>query len=433
MNAPSSGKHEALVLTLQGSLVDYQKQTVKPDRPDGSMIDPEEQKTSVTSYGPLGAGLGFGIGYAWDQVLFGARAELTHSDTSLPSGAEGALTQVSLLPRLEYMFNTDTTRPFIAGILGIQHTAVTSTVTVASQFGGATQAKLDDSSTRFAIGGAFGLHTFLNRSVSLDPELTLLYTSGSGTVKDATEGVSNPDSQDYSISVVRVLFSIGLSGWIDTAGEPTPPPAYEGTAAPPTAAAAAAAPVPNDEPEAKPVSADIHLPKHRRLYLQVSKDPARPSVLVRLTEQRGDDALAKCDDVAIFTNGGPIKLAVRSHGENYLTGRLPLGGLEVLVASPDSTISVCAEQWQLSDKSREAVQGFLKARRDLLAQTGETDAPEAPPAAPPAPDAPAPPPADPNAAAPPVPSGAFPAGPEVTPPAATKPAPAAPKAAAPKK
>ena len=72
--SPRHAGHEAVQLTLQGSLVDYQKQTVKLDKLEGSSIDPAEQKTSTTSFGVLGPALGVGIGYAWDQVLFGVRA-----------------------------------------------------------------------------------------------------------------------------------------------------------------------------------------------------------------------------------------------------------------------------------------------------------------------------------------------------------------------
>ena len=406
---PQTGR-EALVLTLQGSLVDYQKQTVKADKPSGSSVDPEEQKTSNTSYGPLGAGLGFGIGYTWDQVLLGVRAELTNSDTSLPGGSDVSLTQVSFLPRLEYMFSTDTARPFVAGIVGIQHTSASNT------FDGSGSSKLEDSSTRFAIGGAFGLHAFANRSVSIDPELTALYSSGSGTLKSSSS--QNPDrSQDYSISNVRVLFSLSLSGWIDTGGAPTPlPPASEHEAP----AAASAPPIASDEQEAKPVSADIRLPKHRKLYLQVSKDPQRPSALMRLTESRSESALLQCDDVAIFESGGPLKLAVRSHGPHYLTGRIPLHALEVLASNADATISVCAEQWQLGQESREAVQSFLNARRELLEENGDSEAPAAPAPAPaPAPEpAPAPAPDATTTPAPPA-TGSFPTGTEAASPAGT--------------
>lgn len=232
--AAHSKGHEALQLTLQGSLVDYVKQTVKPDKPEGSTIDPDELKTSSTSFGVLGPALGVGVGYAWDQVLFGVRANLANVDTSSPGGRDTSGTQISLLPRLEYMFNTDQTRPFIAGLVGIEHLSSTTPSAIVVQNGQlSTIGKTEDSATAFAIGAAFGVHAFLNHSVSLDPEFTLLYASGSGTVKDATEGVTDPQSQGYSLSAVRVLFSLGLSGWIDTAGAPTPPPPESvGTEAP---------------------------------------------------------------------------------------------------------------------------------------------------------------------------------------------------------
>ena len=48
--------------------------------------------------------------------------------------------------------------------------------------------KMDDSSTSVAVGGALGVHAFLNRFVSLDPELTVLYSSGSGTLQSGPDG-----------------------------------------------------------------------------------------------------------------------------------------------------------------------------------------------------------------------------------------------------
>jgi hypothetical protein len=413
------GGHEAVVLSLNGSLVDYQKQTLKEDKSPTSSADPPEVKTSQTGYGPLGAGLGFGIGYAWDQVLLGARAELTHVDLSPPNGNDGSLTQVSLLPRIEYMFNRDTARPFIAGILGIQYTGTSQTLSTVDLRGNPSSTKLEDSSTRLAVGAAFGLHGFLKRSVSLDPELTVLYSTGSGTVKDASDNASDAQSQGYSINIVRVLFSVGLSGWLDTGGPlPPPPPRSEVTEAP----VAGPAPHASEEPESKPVSAEIRLPEHRRIYLQVPKDAARPSVLVRLTDGGGDTAISQCDDVTLTSDSGPIKLPVRSRGENYLTTRLPIAGLNALANSPNSLISVCGDEWQLTPKARQGIQEFVKARSDLLEELGETEAPtpapEAPVAAPPAdpsvPTLPAPVPA-PGSAPTPAPASGAPRGAGVSP------------------
>jgi hypothetical protein len=164
------------------------------------------------------------------------------------------------------------------------------------------------------------------------------------------------------------------------------------------------------------VSADIHLPNYRRMYLQVLKDPARPWALVRLSEPENAE-LSHCDDVAIFENGAPIQLAVRTHGGSYLTGRLPIHALEVLASTPDASITVCAARWQLGLESREQVQAFLDARRELLNEPDDSDASAAPSSAP-APDAPAAAPTD--GAAPP----SAPTAPSAPP---ASPAPATPK------
>jgi len=438
---PLSGGDEALQLTLQGSLLDYQKHTFTPNQGDGSSTQPEERKTSATSYGLVGSGLGIGLGYAWDQLLVGARAQLTTTSVSPAGGGETQSSTVALFPRVEYMFKDASSWPFIAGLLSIDHASSSQT----SANNGAGTATIDDSSTRLGFGAAFGIHAFLNQAVSLDPEIAVLYSAGSGSTKISGEGLAS-SSLDYSLSTVRVLLSVGLSGWIDTGGAPTPPPPRdEPTLA--RAPAVAAAPAATDEPDAEVVSADIRLPNYRRLYVQVFKDAAKPFVLVRITEPRGSFALRECESVAIWENGSPIKLAVRSHGDHYLTGRLPLHGLEVLVSNPDSTIAVCSERWQLGQESREAVQSFLNARRDLLEPTDETEAAPTPPAAPspPTPEAPAEAPAKPSAApptsasAPPAakpakasappealpkaatPTGAFPAAPEATPSKGTPP------------
>ena len=124
--------------------------------------------------------------------------------------------------------------------------------------------------------------------------------------------------------------------------------------------------------------------------------------------------------MAIFENGVPIQLVVRTHGEHSLVGRMPVHGLEVLADTPGAYILVCDERWELGQESREAVQGFLSERSELL---GESQAPEKPavlapvPSAVPAPEAPAAP--------------AAPAGPNI--PSAPSVAPGAPPAAAPSK
>jgi hypothetical protein len=359
--------HEALQLTLNGSLIDYLKQTIELDTPPGSSVAPAEQESSTTSFGALGSGLGIGVGYVWDQVLLGARMQLSSVTRSPNGGGEAHALSVGFAPRLEVIFGTESTRPYLAGLLQVDHASLSTT----SAVGSTGTSTFEDSSTRFGLGAAFGIHAFLNRSVSIDPEILILPSWGSGSAKSSSG--SAQASQDYSLNTLRVMVTLGLSGWIDTGGAPPPPPPREQTT---VAAPIAAAPAVIVEPVAAALSADIHLPNHRKLYLQVLKDPARPFALTRLTEPRDRFALAKCDDVSIVASSGPIPLAIRTHGEHYLTGRLPIRGAEVLAGFVDSSISVCGEQWLLGQESREQVQAFLKARRELIDDNSPDELPE---------------------------------------------------------
>jgi hypothetical protein len=403
--AAPSGGHEALQISLQGSLVDYVKFNSKPDKDPAQATQPAEQESSSTAYGLLGSGFGVGIGYVWDDVLLGARAQFSTLTQSPSGGGDIQTTSIAFLPRVEYLFDTGPKRLYLAGLLSVEHASAsaTTTVTGGSSFPASTTNKVEDSSTRFGIGAAFGAHVFLNQSVSIDPEISVLPSWGSATLK--TSSGDESVSRDSSLSALRVMFSVGLSGWLDTAGAPTPPPARDAQAV----ASVAAAPIVSTEPEVKPLSADIHLPNHRRLYLQVLKDPAQPWVLVRLTEPRNGAALRKCDDVSITSNAESIKLALRTHGDYYSTGRLAIRGLQLLGAVVDSSISVCGDSWQLGQESREQVQAFLRARRELLNDSSDADVPE-----PPAVDVAPPSAAD---AAP------EPAAPSPTPPPAVAPAP----------
>src|SRR3954471_12401695 len=81
---------DAFQFSLQGSLLDYHHETLRFDAPSSSSTGPQEVKTSTTGVGFLGSSLGAGIGYAWDQLLLGPRAELSTTNTTLspPTGTE---------------------------------------------------------------------------------------------------------------------------------------------------------------------------------------------------------------------------------------------------------------------------------------------------------------------------------------------------------
>jgi len=420
--AQSAGGREALQLTLYGAAVDYLKQTAKVDQPQGSTVEPEEQESSATSLGLLGSSFGVGVGYAWDQVLLGARMQLSSTTRSPAGGGESKVSSIGFLPRVEVIFGSDSTRPYLAGLFAVEHASVSAEAGSSSNAGGGSViTKTEDSSTRFGVGAAFGIHAFLNPSVSIDPEISVVPSWGAGTAKAST--ALDESTVDYSLNTLRIMVSVGLSAWIDTNGAPPPPPPRESPSAPAPVAAAPAI----VEPSAAPLSADIHLPNHRKLYLQVLKEPAQPYLLARLTEPRDRFALSKCEDVSIVESASLTKLAIRTHGGHYLTGRLPVRGAEVLAGIVESNISVCGEQWLLGQESREQVQVFLKARRQLIDDSSsDSDAAEtetspvqlevaAPAGAPSdAPNAAPSPPVAPNAAtapnaAPSPPTNAFPA------------------------
>jgi len=371
--APSAG-HQAMQLSLQGSVFDYLKLNSKPDKDPAQSTQPEDEESSSTTYGLLGSGFGLGIGYVWDDVLLGARAQFTSTTQSPSGGGDTQTRSIAFLPRVEYLFETGSNRLYLAGLLSVEHASASATVTVTGgAFPASATFKTENSSTRFGVGAAFGAHAFLTRSLSIDPEISVLPSWGTATLK--TGAGDDSTSRDSSVSALRVMFSIGLSGWLDTAGEPTPPAREERAMVAPVAAA----PIVSTEPDVKPLSADIHLPNHRRLYLQVLKDPAQPAVLVRLTEPRNGAALRKCDDVSVTSSAESIKLSLRTHGDYYSTGRLPIRGVQVLGGVVDSSISVCGDSWQLGQESREQVQAFLRARRELINDADDADVPEAPP------------------------------------------------------
>jgi hypothetical protein len=226
--------------------------------------------------------------------------------------------------------------------------------------------KVGISGTDYLLGGALGMHGFLVPAVSIDPELTVLGGFGS-----ATASVAGLADQSGSQSEVRVLFTLGLSAWL-TSEHPAPVERTDPESMPVSAPQPAA---PSEDDEAKPLFTSIHLPGHRRLYLQVSENPARTSLIVRLTEGHTESALAACDDISVVDRSGTFTLRVRNHGEHFVTGHVPLHAVELL-ASSDATISACGSQWSLGVESREQLQTFLADRRELVGKTGESEASE---------------------------------------------------------
>jgi hypothetical protein len=373
---------EATQVTLQATVLSYQKTTVTFDGNGAS----SSSSASVTSFGLFGSGVGAGVGYQWDHVGLGVRANIQ----SASSGNQDA-TVVSFFPRLEYQVTPGESAPFIAGLVGLNHTSIG-----------------DRSSTTYGFGGSLGVHGFLDPAVSIDPELTVVGFTGSQTAGGA---------DNYSQSGVQVLLTLGLSGWITGARKPAAaaPPVRETVPAPQPAAAP-----PAQNEGSQPLYTSIHLPGHRQLYLQVAEDPASTSLIVRLAEPRTEVSLVGCDEITVPSSSGPLRMRVLSRGDHFVAGRLPLRAAELLASTSDASLSVCGVQWSLGQESREVIQAFLSDRADLVGSAASHDADEpVQPSAPPAVPAPAP------GALPPTPS-TLPAQPTPapTPPSAPTPPPA---------
>jgi len=228
---------EATQVTLQTTVFSYQKTSVTLDGSNNS------ESVSLTSFGLFGSGVGAGVGYTWDNVGFGVRTNVQN----VSEGSESA-TALSLFPRLEYQANPGKSGAFVAGLIGVTHISLG-----------------DTSTTAFGFGGSLGAHGFIDPAVSIDPELTVLGATGSESFSGGGSDAS------ASQTGVQVLFTLGLSGWINSkhSSRFAPPP-------PETANASPSAALSGDEDEGdKPLYASIHLPGYRELYLQVSKDPAQ--------------------------------------------------------------------------------------------------------------------------------------------------------------
>jgi len=252
---PVSLGREAVQLSLRGTLLDYLKQTARVDPPPGYSAESQEQDASATSLGLLGSSFGLGVGYALDQLLFGARVEVSSTARSPFGGGESHATAIGFLPRVELMFSTDSMRPYVAGLFAIEHGS-SSTDTGTSSATAATHT--ESSSTRFGVGAAFGVHFFLNHSVSLDPEVSMVPSWGAGTGKASND--LNEISQDFSLKTLRFTASFGLSAWLDTAGPPRAVPARDESVVTPTGDTTLPAAPPHEASPTAPTAPTVTAP-----------------------------------------------------------------------------------------------------------------------------------------------------------------------------
>jgi len=205
-------------LSLQTTLFGYSHDETQPDSSSGA----EAYESSSWRAGLEGPGLGAGVGYQWGHWLVGLRTSFSTNHVTPSTGAYAQTasqwnSQVSLMPRLEYLFGRGDVRPFVAGMVGYRHTWGSGVVdmTIDSQ---PYHSEGESSSDGITFGGALGLHGFLEQWFSVDPEVALLGASaksrndassssldGSGNVYNSWKGSSN---------AFAIMVNVGLSGWL---------------------------------------------------------------------------------------------------------------------------------------------------------------------------------------------------------------------------
>lgn len=209
-----------LQLSLQSTLLRYAstKTTI-----EDSNIPPVTRSLIQSGIGS-DPGLGVGIGYLWTDVLLGARTSVTtYRNSSSPVGgteSTGRGTSISLAPRVEVLLTRGNVRPFVAGLLGYRHgwgsgesnyAIGTDTLHTSSRW----------SSNGFTAGAGAGVHAFLTRWLSIDPELTFLASTAksenhsSSPNYDASGFIGNIEqTQRTTDRDLSLLLTVSLSGWL---------------------------------------------------------------------------------------------------------------------------------------------------------------------------------------------------------------------------
>lgn len=210
--AHAKGLAGATEVQLRTELFEYQSSkstSSATNAPPGvPMPGPTSSSGQGSSFGLMGSGYGVELGYfISDHVQLGAGLQFSHGHSSGDAlGFSSNLTNLSLVPRLEYLFDGERVRPYLAGFGGYQRAWYSSSESDFDSKSG---------SSGFVFGGAVGAHVFLGDSWSLDPELAIQRTSRDGT--QSTTGPSDVSSVTYeydsTFRATSVVLSIGLSGW----------------------------------------------------------------------------------------------------------------------------------------------------------------------------------------------------------------------------
>ena len=88
--AAGQARGRATQVTLQATAVSYQKTSRTLDGGSAS------SSSSLTGFGLFGSGLGAGVGYEWDHVGFGTRANIQSM-----SDGDNSANLISFFPRIE--------------------------------------------------------------------------------------------------------------------------------------------------------------------------------------------------------------------------------------------------------------------------------------------------------------------------------------------
>ena len=189
--APSEGR---VRLSLETDVVSHEGFKLKSNG--------AEVSRSETGFGLGGGGVGIGIGAGvGENILIGGRV-LYQTSSESGGGVPSVTTTgfaVSLTP--EYVFSGEEVRPFLGATLGHRGQSSTSSGAEAS------------TSLTFA-GPVVGLHWFPTHSVSIDPNLSLLYEGGGAS----SVGI------DMDRSGYAVQLGVSLSAWLGGADVPAAAP-----------------------------------------------------------------------------------------------------------------------------------------------------------------------------------------------------------------
>jgi len=197
-----------LELQLQAALFDYVGTNTKVDGVDRSI------SADSSTFG-LGSRLGVGVGYAFSEhaefhVLNGFSIQTNSVDAGedQPS-SELKRKRFEFLPTLRYVAGQpeSSARFFIGGGGGYIREST-------------DDGMIETSSSVVSITSILGLHAFLSEGVSLDPAVEVSFLQASTTTEQ--DGVSDVDTSGAG---ARVLFTLGLSGWLGGQRKPAPAPA----------------------------------------------------------------------------------------------------------------------------------------------------------------------------------------------------------------